>query len=72
MQPLDVGVYGPMKENWRGILRKYKDENPSVKILNKCAFPGYLKELDSLLEYKELLPSVFEKCGLCPMNSESH
>jgi hypothetical protein len=68
LQPLDVGVFGPMKRAWRQQLQKYSDRDPAAKLLMKSAFPGMLKELFSSLNTKEYLPRAFEKCGLYPIN----
>jgi hypothetical protein len=70
MQPLDVGIFGPMKHAWRAQLKKYADMDPTAKLLKKTEFPRMLKEL--LLELKpvEHLPKAFEKCGLVPINRQ--
>ena len=38
LQPLDVGLYGPMKKVWSNLLAQYKRENPADSLMNKCAF----------------------------------
>ena len=43
MQPLDVGVFGPMKNKWKNQLSKYREQNPALKLLNKLHFPAMLK-----------------------------
>jgi hypothetical protein len=68
IQPLDVGLFGPMKSAWRKQLRSYSDKDPSAKLLQKSEFPKMLKELVQSLNPKEHLPNAFEKCGLCPLN----
>jgi hypothetical protein len=68
MQPLDVGLFGPMKQAWRTQLRAYADKDPSAKLLQKSMFPKMLKELLDSLNPAALLPKAFEKCGLIPLN----
>ena len=68
LQPLDVGVYGPMKAWWKKLLRQYKDENPSVKVMNKTQFPSYLKNLLEKMDAQRLLAPAFERCGIFPVN----
>jgi hypothetical protein len=58
MQPLDVGIFGPMKAAWRKQLQKYSDQDPSAKLLLKPLFPAQLKELVTSLNTKEHLPKA--------------
>jgi hypothetical protein len=43
LQPLDVGIFGPMKQAWRAQLKSYSAKDPTAKLLNKSEFPGMLK-----------------------------
>ena len=45
MQPLDVGIFGPMTNHWRQQLRAYSERDPSAKLLQKTEFPRMLQEL---------------------------
>lgn len=58
MQPLDVGIFGPMKSSWREQLRKYQDQDPNAKLLKKTEFPRMLKELVESLNTKQHLPKA--------------
>lgn len=68
-QPLDVCYFRPLKNSWRKILRRYK-ENDRTKscIIQKQHFPGLLKELLSEMGEKsaEILKGAFLKCGIVP------
>jgi hypothetical protein len=70
MQPLDVGLFGPMKAHWRKQLRAYADRDPTSNLLQKTEFPRMLKELLESLNCEQLLPKAFERCGLIPINPE--
>ena len=70
LQPLDVGLFAPMKQEWKKQLSKYKDQDPSAKLLAKTEFPRMLKELCNNLNFRDHLPKAFEKCGLYPLNAE--
>ncbi len=70
MQPLDVGIFRPMKNAWRAQLRRYQDQDPNFKILQKTEFPGMLKELVMYLDTQRILHQVFKKCGLFPIDRE--
>ena len=66
MQPLDVGVFGPMKNAWRAQLRRYQDEDPNFKILQKTEFPGLLKELVMSLDTERILPRRSRSAACTP------
>jgi hypothetical protein len=70
MQPLDVGIFGPMKNAWRKQLKAYADQDPAAKLLKKTEFPRMVKELLQSLNPGEHLPKAFEKCGLVPVNRQ--
>jgi hypothetical protein len=64
MQPLDVGIFGPMKHHWRKQLKAYSERDLSAKLLQKTEFPRMLQELMESISPKDLPPKAFEKCGL--------
>jgi len=68
MQPLDVGIFGPMKNAWRDQLRRYQDKDPDAKLQQKTEFPAMLSELLKSLDTKRILPPSFRKCSLFPLN----
>ncbi len=68
LQPLDVGIFAPMKRKWREQLQKYAERDPAAKLLMKSAFPGMLKELYESLNTKDHLSKAFERCGLYTIN----
>jgi hypothetical protein len=70
LQPLDVGVFGPLKAAWRSILTAYKQQHPSQVGINKTDFPGLLNKLLEKAKPGQHLPAAFEKCGLYPVNRD--
>ena len=48
LQPLDVGVFGPVKSAWRKILKQYKVRTRAANI-TKDIFPSLIKELSGHL-----------------------
>ncbi len=70
MQPLDVGIFRPMKNAWRAQLRRYQEQDPNFKILQKTEFPGMLKELVMSLDTQGILHQAFKKCSLFPIDRE--
>ena len=64
LQPLDVGVFGPLKQSWRGILNAYYMES-RYKNLSKEAFPKLLLKLHKSIKPHNLIKS-FMACGIYP------
>jgi hypothetical protein len=67
LQPLDVGVFGPVKKAWRSILTTHKNQHPAESGVQKSHFPSLLAKV-----YDEdpgkYLPAAFERCSLYPVN----
>jgi len=68
LQPLDVAIFGPLKEYWRQILRAYKAKYPNEAGINKKDFPALLKSVLEKAALGRHLPAGFEKCGLFPVS----
>ena len=70
LQPLDVGVYGPLKSRWGKILKEYKMETCAA-VVDKTEFPSLLEKLwEESFEAKHL-KAGFRKAGLCPLSTEN-
>ena len=67
LQPLDVGVFGPMKNRWRVILRRYQIKT-RAKNVNKQHFPDLIKQLWESSFTAEHLKGGFKAAGLIPFN----
>jgi hypothetical protein len=68
LQPLDVGLFAPMKRIWREVLLDFKKSNPTEASIPKTIFPGLIKSMVDRLKPEQLLPNAFKKCGLCPLD----
>jgi len=68
LQPLDVGMFAPMKAAWRRVLTEYKENHPKQAGVPKTDFPRLLKKLMDTANPGQDLPAAFEKCGLYPIN----
>lgn len=72
LQPLDVGVYGPMKKSWRKVLTEWK-KGPGKHYTNmpKQWFPylllGLRKELTNI---DTLIVNAFAATGIYPLNKD--
>lgn len=70
LQPLDVGVYKPLKLNWATSLNHYMRENPGEKP-NRTTFhtilnPAFIKSF-----FKKNIENAFKKSGICPLNKDA-
>ncbi|KAK3929651.1 LOW QUALITY PROTEIN: Jerky protein homolog-like [Frankliniella fusca] len=66
LQPLDVAWFGPMKKEWRKVLRDHKEFYPGV--VKKVVFPSLLSKcVDALGERcSKNAVAGFKACGLVP------
>ena len=71
LQPLDVGVFGPVKQCWRTILKRYKLKTRAANI-SKQSFPELIAELYELSFTAEHLKGGFRAAGLVPFNPHIH
>ena len=70
MQPMDKGVFGPLKSKWHLTVRKYSRENPG-KSINQENFAEKLTEA-FLLFYKPLtVINAFRSSGIHPVDSSA-
>ena len=66
-QPLDVGIFGPMKKFITSECHQYLHNNPN-QIITKYHLPKIIsKSYDKAMCSKNIV-SAFEKCGICPLN----
>ena len=67
LQPLDVGVYGPLKQAWKRILAEYKLETRAGSI-GKEEFPQLLHKLWKTSFKPQHLQGGFRETGLFPLS----
>ena len=70
LQPLDVGVYGPVKNSWKKILKEHKMQT-CAQVVDKPEFPGLVKQLWEDSFKSEHLSAGFRRAGLCPIGKEN-
>jgi len=66
VQPLDVGVFGPMKKVWARILKQWKLESRAQNV-SKEVFPSLLRQLWDESLKPEHCKSAFRACGIFPL-----
>ncbi len=64
LQPLDVGVFGPLKAAWRAVLTDYKTAHPNQVGVPKTDFPCLMATLLQRPNPGQHLPAAFKKCRL--------
>uniref|UniRef100_A0A1B6JFL2 DDE-1 domain-containing protein n=2 Tax=Homalodisca TaxID=139475 RepID=A0A1B6JFL2_9HEMI len=67
LQPLDVGVFAPMKSAWREILKNWYRES-RLKNVDKAVFPSLLSKLVSTSFKSEHIIGGFKGSGIYPVN----
>ncbi|XP_065648065.1 uncharacterized protein LOC136077840 [Hydra vulgaris] len=68
LQPLDVAVFGPLKNEWRKILKRFARETQQ-KNIDKTAFTGLLKQLCQRLSPANAIAG-FRGSGISPLSKE--
>lgn len=68
LQPLDVGVFAPLKLAWKKILKNWFRES-RLQNISKNVFPFLLKKLVESLSPKNAIKG-FQGCGLYPINKD--
>ena len=66
LQPLDVGVFGPMKATWKRVLKEYKTSTRAANV-TKEVFPSLLKQLLESSFCPEHIRAGFRGSGLYPL-----
>lgn len=70
LQPLDIAVFGPMKNKWKLIVRKYKVENQGQEI-TKLQIPAELSQIINDPSMKSNIISGFKSTGLYPFSADN-
>ena len=68
LQPLDVGVYRPVKQAWKGILGEFKRKTRAANV-DKEEFPKLLAKLWEVSFKPQHLQNGFRETGLFPFTS---
>ena len=70
LQPLDVGVFGPLKQVWSEVLKAFKLESKGAKV-DKAAFPSLVSRMwDHVLQPHHLIGG-FRATGVHPLSREA-
>lgn len=70
IQTLDVGVFGPLKIDWRNMTEQYRFEHNGNEI-TKFDVPNLLSKLINKENFKSNVVSGFRKSGIYPFDKEA-
>ena len=70
LQPLDVGLYGPLKQLWSQVLKGFKLVTMGAKV-DKEVFPKLIAQMWPRVLPPEYLTGGFRAAGLHPLSCEA-
>lgn len=70
IQPLDVSVFGPMKQKWKQITRQWRIDHDGVEI-SKIDIPNALQNFIKDPKMSTNIISGFRTTGICPFNDDA-
>ena len=70
LQPLDVGVFGPVKAMWKKLLKEHQIMTCAVTVTKEDS-PGLIAQLWKQSFKPSHLNSGFRKTGLCPLSRDA-
>lgn len=70
LQPLDVGVYGPLKKVWSKVLKDYKLSTMAAKV-DRLVFPSLVSKMWDQVLLPEQLIGGFRATGLHPFSRDA-
>ena len=65
LQPLDFGVFEPLKSSWKKIMKKYQISTRALSV-TKEEFPSLIEELYDISFLPFHIEGSFRKAGLYP------
>lgn len=69
LQPLDVGLFKPLKNYWRDSMCRYMSNNPSNPP-NRSNFHSIMNPAFISAFTKKNIENAFKKTGICPLNGD--
>ena len=66
-QPLDCGVFGPLKSHWANVCHSYLQQNPG-RVITRFQFSALFSQAWSLAVTPANITAGFRTCGVYPFN----
>ncbi|XP_044754185.1 uncharacterized protein LOC123320469 [Coccinella septempunctata] len=70
LQPMDVGVFHPLKNGWKNAVARFRVENNKQKIRKENFAPLLATTIKEVLNVR-ILQNAFRTCGLFPFNANA-
>ncbi|KAJ3665228.1 hypothetical protein Zmor_000733 [Zophobas morio] len=70
LQPLDVGLFRPLKSAWKKVVHQWRIENNGSR-LKREHFAPLLEKALSCVNFPEIMSNGFRSCGLHPFDPEN-
>ena len=70
LQPLDVGVFGPVKKTWGKVVKQWRLETRGMNV-SKEAFPALIAQLWAQSLTPAQCISGFKACGILPLSRDA-
>lgn len=70
LQPMDVGVFHPLKNGWKNAVARFRVENNKQKIRKENFAPLLATTIKEVVNVK-ILQNAFRTCGLFPFNENA-
>ncbi|XP_065658134.1 uncharacterized protein LOC136082647 [Hydra vulgaris] len=70
MQPLGVGLFGPMKNEWAKCVNRFRAANPN-EYVTKESFAGMFLPVYTRVMSREKIVKSFKKCGIQPFDQDA-
>ncbi|XP_065363191.1 uncharacterized protein LOC135956584 [Calliphora vicina] len=72
LQPADVSVFKPLKQEWKNTIREWQLNPENIcKVINKSTFCPLLHAVLSKINMEDTIKNGFRKCGLYPFNPDN-
>ena len=67
MQPLDVGIFSPLKQAWRREVLAFQHDNIGMTVDKRTFSRVFRSAYNSTIKLSTIV-NAFERSGLCPVN----
>ena len=70
LQPLDLTIYGPLKQAWARQIGYHHDANPGHRITDRQIGGIFARAWRSVMDNQDSIKNGFETSGICPFNPD--
>ncbi|XP_050681505.1 uncharacterized protein LOC126976946 [Leptidea sinapis] len=70
LQPADVSVFRPLKQNWKTTVKEWQSDNIN-QVVTKLNFCSVLNKTLTETHLADIISNGFRRCGLYPLNEDA-